>query len=114
MDDYRGPLHLSRKAVEDAVPDGVPGSFALGHARPHESAAFISFVGRSDASLRETLLRHVGSHYTAFYWLPAASAEEAWLQQCALWHEMGGPDGLLHSGGHPMPPGNLRCPRCGF
>jgi peptidyl-prolyl cis-trans isomerase B (cyclophilin B) len=36
--DFQGPIHLSRGPVETEIPAGVPGIFALGHARPHEGA----------------------------------------------------------------------------
>ena len=110
MAEFLGPLHLAAREVERRVPAGVPGAFALGHARPQEGAVFISFVGRSDTDLRATLLAHVGSRYTACFYLPLASAPAAYDEECRLWHEMGGED--LDSAGHPVPPGDHPCPVC--
>ena len=102
--EFRGPLRLNQRAVEETIPPGIPGAFALGHQRPHDAAACISFVGRADADLRTSLLRHVGSHYSVCFWRPAHSAVEAYQHQYKLWREMGGPDGYLRSGGPPLPP----------
>lgn len=113
MAEHLGPIPLSAGAVAAEVPAAVPGSYALGHARPHEGAVFISYVGRSDRDLRAALLGHVEGPYTACFWLAAASPEEAYTAECELWHDLGGPEGDLDSGLHPVPPGDLGCPRCG-
>jgi hypothetical protein len=110
MAEFSGPVHLAAVEVERAVPAGTPGAFALGFARPQEGAVFISFVGRSDSDLRATVLSHVGSRYTAFFFLPAASPEEAYAEECRAWHDMGGAE--LDSGDHPVPPGDHACPVC--
>jgi len=110
MADFLGPVHLAAREVERHVPAGVPGAFALGYARPQEGAVFISRVGRSDTDLRAAVLAHVGSRYTAFFYLPLASAPDAYAEECRLWHEMGGPD--LDSADHPVPPGDHACPVC--
>ena len=101
---YRGPLKLNRRAVEETIPRDVPGSFALGHARPIDSRACVSFVGRADRNLRDCLLKHVGSHYSICFWRPADSAREAYQHEYQLWRDMGGPDGCLRAGGPPLPP----------
>jgi len=110
MAEFRGPVHLAAREIERAVPAGSPGAFALGFARPQEGAVFISYVGRSDTDLRGAVLSHVGSHYTAFFYLPVPSAEEAYAEECRLWHEMGGAE--LESQDHPVPPGDHACPVC--
>jgi hypothetical protein len=110
MADFQGPVHLAAREVERRVPGGVPGAFALGHARPQEGAVFISFVGRSDTDLKAAVLSHVGSRYTACFFLPVASAGHAYAEECRLWHEMGGE--ALDSNGHPVPPGDHPCPVC--
>lgn len=110
MAEFLGPVHLAAKEVERRVPAGIPGAFALGHARPQEGAVFISFVGRSDTDLRAAVLAHVGSRYTACFYLPLASAPEAYAEECRIWHEMGGEE--LDSAGHPVPPGDHPCPVC--
>lgn len=111
MAEFLGPLHLAAVEVERRVPSGVPGAYALGHARPQEGAVFISRVGRSDTDLRAAVLAHVGSRYSACFYLPLASPAEAYAEECRLWHEMGGGD--LDSADHPVPPGDLACPVCG-
>lgn len=110
MAEYQGPIHLSREPVEAKIPAGVPGTYALGHARPHEGAVFVSFVGRADGDLRGAVLRHLNTHHTACFWRPAATPEEAYEDECALWHEMGGAD--LESADHPVPSGDFPCPVC--
>jgi hypothetical protein len=110
MADFRGPVHLAAVEVERVVPAGTPGAFALGYARPQEGAVFISYVGRSDTDLRGAVLSHVGSRYTACFYLPLASPSEAYAEECRLWHEMGA--GELDSGHHPVPPGDHACPVC--
>jgi len=111
MADFLGPIHLARADVEARLPAAGPGVYALGHARPQEGAVFISWVGRADGDLRDRVLGHVGGRYTACFWLPTATAEEAWRAECELWHEMGGEE--LDSDLHPVPPGDLPCPVCG-
>jgi hypothetical protein len=111
MAEYLGPVHLAAAEVARRVPAGVPGAFALGHARPQEGAVFISYVGRADDDLRASVLAHVGSRYSALFYLPLPSAGEAYREECLLWHEMGGSD--LDSPDHPVPPGDHPCPVCG-
>jgi hypothetical protein len=110
MAEFRGPVHLAAVEVERAVPAGTPGAFALGYARPQEGAVFVSYVGRADTDLRAAVLSHVGSRYTACFYLPLASPAEAYAEECRLWHEMGA--GELDSGDHPVPPGDHACPVC--
>ena len=110
MAEFAGPIHLSAEPVAQQVPAG-PGTYALGHARPQEGAVFISYVGRADRDLKASVAEHVGGHYTACFWLPAACPEEAYAAECRLWHEMGGDD--LDSNLHPVPPGDVPCPVCG-
>jgi hypothetical protein len=111
MAEFLGPVHLAAREVERKVPADVPGAFALGFARPQEGAVFISYVGRSDTDLRSAVLARVGGRYTACFYLPVASAAEAYAEECRLWHEMGGTD--LDSTDHPVPPGDHPCPVCG-
>jgi hypothetical protein len=110
MAEFLGPVHLAAAEIAKRVPPGVPGAYALGYARPQEGAVYISFVGRSDADLRAAVLAHVGERYTAFFYLPLATPEDAYREQCRLWHEMGADD--LDSGDHPVPPGDHPCPVC--
>jgi len=111
MAEFLGPVHLAAVEVTRHVPSGVPGAYALGHARPQEGAVFISYVGRSDTDLRAAVLEHVGSRYTACFYLPLPSAPDAYVEECRLWHDMGA--GELDSGDHPVPPGDHPCPVCG-
>ncbi len=111
MADFLGPVHLAAAEVTRRVPAGVPGAYALGYARPQEGAVFISYVGRSDTDLRAGILGHIGSPYTACFYLPLASPRDAYAEQCRLWHEMGA--GELDSVDHPVPPGDDPCPVCG-
>jgi hypothetical protein len=110
MAEFVGPVHLAPAEVKRRVPAGTPGAYALGHARPQEGAVFVSYVGRSDTDLRAALLSHVGSRYTACFYLPVSSPPDAYAEECRLWHEMGGKD--LDSGDHPVPPGDHPCPIC--
>jgi hypothetical protein len=108
--DFLGPVHLAAAEIAKRVPKGVPGTYALGYARPQEGAVYISFVGRSDTDLHGAVLDHVGGRYTAFFYLPLATPADAYREECRLWHEMGADD--LDSSGHPVPPGDHPCPVC--
>jgi hypothetical protein len=108
--DFAGPIHLAREPVAQRIPT-VPGTYALGYARPQEGAVFVSYVGRADRDLQSAVLDHVGGPYTACFWLAAKGPEAAFREECRLWHEMGGE--TLDSAMHPVPPGDLPCPLCG-
>lgn len=111
MAEFAGPIPLEEREITRALP-ASPGTFALGYARPHEGAVFISFVGRADRDLSEALRDHLGGPYSACFWHETATPEAAYRVECELWHEMGGAEGDLDSDQHPLPPGDFACPVC--
>jgi len=95
----RGPARGLRVEIERVDPD-----------RAIRRRVFRLDPRDSDRDLRAAILSHVGSRYTACFYLPVPSAKEAYAEECRLWHEMGGME--LDSGDHPVPPGDHACPVC--
>lgn len=106
-----GPYRLDSTTIGRIGARTSPGAYALGQER--DGTFYISYVGRSDDDVAARLRCHLGDyhHFKFGYY---ASANEAFIKECHLWHDFGGTDGKLDNKIHPDRPSGSRmsCPRC--
>ena len=110
-----GPYPLNRLGVLRSVHERSPGTYVLGNTRS-DGQFEVQYVGRADGNIRERISDYVNAgKYREFKFSYARSAEEAFEQECRLYHHHGGPDGFLDNDIHPDHPNEmkLRCPVCG-
>lgn len=107
-----GPFPLSADAIAKHVPEDAPGAYALGF---ETGAVFtVLFVGRADASLRDSLLERVREgRRLSFKYMAVDSVHNAFDMECVLFHEFGGARHLENTA-HPERPTSTRwlCPEC--
>ena len=113
----RGPFKLEREIVAKMVGDQVAGNYRLSMCDENEDFC-VDYVGRSDKQLMERICDHISEGYKTFVWRPQNTAEEAYKQECAEFHNFGGDIGLLKNDkdeGHPNSPEGLKlkCSICG-
>ncbi len=113
----RGPFKLEREIVAKMVGDQVAGNYRLSMCDGGEDFC-VDYVGRSDKQLMERICDHISEGYKTFVWRPQNTAEEAYKQECADFHNFGGDIGLLKNDkdeGHPNSPEGLKlnCSICG-
>jgi hypothetical protein len=104
-----GPYTLSYLEIDKVVPKSTAGMFVLGRTR--EAAFRVNLIGGHTANLHDTLYALVGKGHEQFKFLAMTDAREAWIKQCAIYHDFKPP------GGHPEPAGDhpdWQCPLCGF
>jgi hypothetical protein len=124
-----GPFELSRAAVQRAVTQAMPGTFAIGH-RDKAGRFQVQFIGRDDANLAAALIQAVGRGVgrpglmgrvfgskpvaNAFKFSYASSAQAAYEKQCRNFHAFGETRSLENEK-HPAAPAGsgLKCPVCG-
>lgn len=104
----QGPFRLDFDTIGRAVAEKATGAFALGYESP-DGAFRITYVGSSEDSLRARLLERIGSEQ-AFKFGPCASAEQAFLLECQLFHEFRPRANRFHPA---RPRGSTaQCPHC--
>jgi hypothetical protein len=80
------------------VPADILGVFQLS-----KGAANISYVGRADVNLRDSLMEMLDKGYTQFQWVPLPWTKETFEMHCRLYHHGGGRK-KLDNIDHPYPP----------
>lgn len=107
-----GSFPLTAAAIEKHVPKAGPGAFVLGF-RTHDTFT-VQSVGRGDEDLAATLgALAAEGRYQAFKFVPAASAADAFAEECHLFHEFGEARHLDNKSHPPRPAGaNVTCPGC--
>lgn len=104
-----GPFSLSEQEVTKRVPRGKPGVYVTGYF----SLQFLpDRWGRSDTDLYERIHARIGDA-PMFKFKVCADADEAYEEECALFHEHHKEGDTRHA--HPTKPeGSARaCPKCG-
>lgn len=104
-----GPYHLSPRSLDNIVTRNGPGTFVLG--KSTEDGFQVDFVGSSDTDVNARLQTHVGKYrHFRFDYLP--SGQEAFLEECKLYHDHSPQDNKAH----PTAPAGQDwvCPLCGF
>jgi hypothetical protein len=106
-----GPNPLTIGGIDSTLTGTGPGAYALGEV-DNNGTFIISYVGRSDADLKERLKCHVGN-YASFKYAFFPSAAAAFQKECELFHDFG--ETALDNHVHPARPENsqVKCPRCG-
>lgn len=107
-----GPFDLTIGSVDEHAPAAGPGTYLLGQVT--QEGFLVQYVGRSDDNLNAKLKTHAGAgRYRSFQHAYAQFASEAFLRECALYHELGGTQ--LDNVMHPAPPSgaHMQCPYCG-
>lgn len=90
----QGPYELTFDGIAVALPVALGGVFALGHV--DAAGTFrVERVGRDDRDLRGCLQGLIGSS-NRFKYAPAASAREAFEQECELFHRLRPPGNIIH------------------
>lgn len=103
-----GPYPLSFDKVASVVKPRRPGVFALGY-KGDGGVFFVNYIGRSDSDLRERLLEFIGSD-VSFKFEVAASAQEAFMRECELFHAFRPRGNRMHPSRAPA--SEWKCPRC--
>ncbi|MGZ3650392.1 MAG: DUF7508 domain-containing protein [Bdellovibrionota bacterium] len=80
------------------VPDGLLGVFQLSRGEQK-----ISYVGRADVNMRESLSEMLDKGYTEFQWVQLPWTKETFEMHCRLYHHGGGRKKLDNTD-HPYPP----------
>ena len=103
-----GPLDLTFDQVEQALPIGKGGVFALGHVDTVGTFR-VQRVGRDDHDLGRSLQRLIGSS-TRFKYAVVASPQLAFEYECELFHRFRPPGNVIH----PTRPAcsQWKCPVC--
>jgi hypothetical protein len=105
----RGPYRLASGVIDNLVPAGSTGVYALGATTP-AGLYSVDAIGRAERNLAETLAGLVGSN-SEFMFATSSSVAENFEMECRLYHVN------LFAGRrpHPVPPAdtNLRCQICG-
>jgi len=106
-----GPYALDAVTIDRVVTWKSSGAYALG--RSDVDTFYVSYVGRSDVDVAGRLRQHVGK-YAQFKFDYFASPKAAFDKECNLYHDFGGPQGVLDNDVHPARPDatNWQCPRC--
>lgn len=108
-----GPYKYSQKVIDEVIPDGVIGNYALGSINPTNNVFVVRYVGRSDKDLKGRIGHSLGK-YTHFKFSIAKSPSEAYYKECRNWHDFG-EDKLLDNDIHPDKPDGIKfifCPVC--
>lgn len=109
--DLIGPISLDARSIDNNILSGMPGVYLLGE--PHQQGGVaVRYAGRSDEDLAGRLKQQAGYH-SHFVYAYARSTSEAYMMECALYHEW--PQDLKGQIHPARPTGSLtRCHRCGF
>jgi hypothetical protein len=90
----KGPHGLSYDALQRLLPKARSGIYALGYVDP-EGRFRVQSVGRDDYDVRARLSELIGSSMM-FKFAVMADARDAFLQECALFHEFRPPSTIIH------------------
>ena len=110
-----GPFQLADRVIDVVINNTGPAVFLLRRIEETPKYAhYRALVGRTDGNLTETLKQWLDSGYRVFSFQYFGSTDEAFQQQCTLWHQLDGPDGKLDNKRHPEPNDGqiIRCPIC--
>ncbi|OYD14995.1 hypothetical protein CH330_06870 [candidate division WOR-3 bacterium JGI_Cruoil_03_51_56] len=104
----RGPYLLRPLQVDIIVPSGVGGVFCLA-----KNPRKVVFVGRAEQDLRDAIKAY-WKQYEFFWFEPALSKRECYINHCYCYHNQMG-NGGLDDDTHPAPPEkmDIKCPVCG-
>jgi len=104
----RGPYLLRPLQVDISVPNRIGGVYCLSKSRRQ-----VAVVGRVDTGLRDAI-KSYWNQYEFFWYEPALSPREAFVNQCYVYHKHR-ECGELEQCEHPKPPEKLdcKCPVCG-
>lgn len=103
----RGPFALSKNGINSNVTRVSPGAYAIGSFE--NNTFYISYVGRSDASVNKRLHDHIGEE-PKFKYEYYGSAKAAFEKECRLYHDFRPPDNKAHPA---RPQGSgWKCPVC--
>ena len=90
----KGPHALSFDSVQRVLPKARTGIFTLGYV-DREGRFRGQSVGRDDYDVRARLSELIGSS-TMFKYAVLGNAREAFLEECALFHELRPPSTIIH------------------
>jgi len=110
-----GPFQLADSVIDAVIDNTDPAVFLLRRIEETPKYAhYRAFIGRTDGNLAETLKQWLDSEYRVFSFQYVESANEAFRQQCTMWHQLEGADGKLDNERHPEPSDGqaIRCPIC--
>jgi hypothetical protein len=80
-----GPVPLNAQSIGSNILPGMPGVYVLGE--PHQQGGVaVRYVGRSDEDLAGRLKQQTG-YYSHFVYDYAASAHDAFIKECEMYHE---------------------------
>ncbi len=104
----RGPYLLRPLQVDISVPERVGGIYCLAK-NPRQ----IAVVARVERNLKDAIKAH-WKEYEFFWYEPALSPKEAYVNQCYIFHRCL-EQGTLEIKDHPHPPEKVetKCPICG-
>jgi hypothetical protein len=107
-----GPFELTEQGIDYSVTLTSPGAYVLGK-QGGDGKFYISYVGRSDNDVNDRLHDWIGK-YSQFKFGYLESPEMAFVKECNLYHDFGGPEKGLDNEVHPQRPenSNWQCPRC--
>jgi hypothetical protein len=105
-----GPFNLTEAGLAEAKVGETPGNFALGFTR--NGQFYVQRVGRSDANLLKTVKEWM-PYYRKFKFREAATAEQAFLAECRVYHAFT-EEYILENEDHPVHPDKtpMACPIC--
>lgn len=104
----RGPLALEDHVIDDEISRESAGAYVLEESR--DLVRFhVTYVGRSDRNINNQLHVHVGS-YKRFQFQYCSSAEEAFQEECNLYHHFEPRDNPVHP--RRQPGTTWKCPQC--
>ena len=110
--DMYGPFEYNQETINDLIPEGMIGNYALGHIE--DNAFVVEYVGRADVDLKARLPHSIGN-YSHFKFSDASSPLNAYHKECVNWHDFGGEAGCLVNKIHPDRPNGIKwaiCPIC--
>ncbi len=98
-------IPFTEEKVRTTVPENILGVFQLS-----KSGEKISYVGRGDVSLLDSLVAMLGKGYSHFQWVQVPWTKEAFEMHCRLYHHGGAK--TLDNDEHPFSPDGkqLLCP----
>jgi len=103
-----GPFALTKREVDDVVPNASAGAFALGYSS-YAGPFIVQYVGRAD-DLRSRLNELVPTDYRQFTFECYPSVRAAFEKECELYHFLNPADNKAHPD---CPAGeSWKCPNC--
>ena len=103
-----GPYNLTYDDLQTVVPEGMCGTYALGHVDNRQTFR-VERVGREEKDLRRCLRGLIGSSI-GFKFAPMSSPKTAFEHECELFHRLRPPGNFIHP---ERPAGtDWNCPVC--